>query len=111
MAKKFNLGTMLAVGTVTAALGGVAAYINRKAIEKTVNDIAEKLDAQEEDGIYTVDMDDEPIVHSMDSTKEADESDFVDEAGEAEEMDAPAPEEAPVEEAPAEETAEEADPA
>lgn len=110
MAKKFNLGTMLAVGTVTAALGGVAAYINRKTIEKTVNDIAEKLDAREEDGIYTVDMDDEPIVHSMDSTKEADESDFVDEAGEAEEMTTPE-EEAPAEEAPAEETAEEADPA
>lgn len=79
MAKKYGLGGMLAFGAVTAALGGIAAYKHRKEIEKAVQDIADQLDAAEEDGFFSVDLDDEPIVHTVPSQEEGEpDSDFAD---------------------------------
>ena len=66
MSKKYGLGGMLLFGAVTAALGGIAAYRHRRNIEETLQDIADQLEAQEEDGFFSVDMEDlvdEPIVH------------------------------------------------
>lgn len=97
MAKKFGFGALLAFGTVTAALGGVAAYLNRKSIEQTVQDIADQLDAREEEGFFSVDLEDEePVIHVVEREEApqddpSDESDFVDTDGQAE--DAPAQEE------------------
>lgn len=101
MAKKFGFGTVLAVGAVAAAVGGgVAAYLNRESIKKTVQDIADKLGAQEEDGFFSVDLDEDIVVHAMDKDEEAAESDFVDAEGAAEDVDQEAPAEpaAPAEE-------------
>lgn len=97
MAKKFGFGTVLAVGAVAAAVGGgVAAYLNRESIKKTVQGIADKLGAQEEDGFFSVDLDEDIVVHAMDKDEADAESDFVDAEGAAEDM---------AEEAPAEESA------
>lgn len=68
MAKKYSLGGMLFFGAVTAALGGIAAYRHRKSIEDTIQDIADQLEAQEEDGFFSVDLEDleeDPIVHHV----------------------------------------------
>ena len=68
MSKKYGLGGMLLFGAVTAALGGIAAYRHRRNIEETLQDIADQLEAQEEDGFFSVDMEDltdEPIVHQV----------------------------------------------
>ena len=97
MAKKFGFGALLAFGTVAAVLGGAAAYLNRKSIEKTVQDIADQLDAREEEGFFSVDLEDEePVIHVVEREEESqgdagDESDFVDADGQAE--DAPVQEE------------------
>lgn len=75
MAKRFGFGGMLLFGAVTAALGGIAAYRHRKEIEETIQDIADQLEAQEEDGFFSVDMEDlgeEPIVHRTDAVSEDD---------------------------------------
>ena len=42
MAKKHSLGRMLVFGAITGALGGIAAYKHRKAIERTLQDIADQ---------------------------------------------------------------------
>lgn len=94
MAKKYGLGGMLVFGAVTAALGGFAAYKHRKNIEKAVQEIADQLDAVEEDGFFSVDLDDAPIVHTVPSEEEEGEpdSDFVDLSPDAEETLAEEPE-------------------
>ena len=97
MAKKFGFGALLAFGTVAAVLGGAAAYLNRKSIEKTVQDIADQLDVREEEGFFSVDLEDEaPVIHVVEREEDpqedaGDESDFVDADGQAE--DAPVQEE------------------
>ena len=52
MAKKHSLGRMLVFGAITGALGGIAAYKHRKAIERTLQDIADQRDAWEDDGDF-----------------------------------------------------------
>lgn len=52
MAKKHSLGRMLVFGAITGALGGIAAYKHRKAIERTLQDIADQMDAWEDDGDF-----------------------------------------------------------
>lgn len=90
MAKKFGLGTVLAVGAVAAAVGGgVAAYLNREIIRQTVESIADKLGAREEDGFYSADLDDDIVVHPMDKEEEVAEGDFVDAEGAAEDVEEP----------------------
>ena len=60
MAKKHSLGRMLVFGAITGALGGIAAYKHRKAIERTLQDIADQMDA---DFFH----DDDTVVHTMPS--------------------------------------------
>lgn len=92
MTKKFDLGTVLAVGAVAAAVGGaVAAYLNRETIRQTVESIADKLGAREEDGFFSADLDEDIVVHATDKEEEAAEGDFVDAEGAAEDAaEAPA---------------------
>ena len=45
MAKKRKWGPVLAFGAVTAILGGLAAYKHRKEIERTLQEIADQMDA------------------------------------------------------------------
>ncbi len=95
---------MLAIGVAAAAVGGVAAYLRRKEIEGVVQDIADALDAREEDGFFSVDLGEEPVFHKVpmdpetapeaetpDQPAEAEECDFAD-GGEAAPADEPAPE-------------------
>lgn len=73
MAKKHGLGGMLFFGAVTAALGGIAAYRHRKEIEETIQSIADQLEGQEEDGFFSVELEDleeEPIVHYTSAPEE-----------------------------------------
>lgn len=72
MAKKHGLGGMLFFGAITAALGGIAAYRHRKEIEETLQSIADQLEGQEEDGFFSVELEDleEPIVHVTDPVQE-----------------------------------------
>ena len=86
MARKNSFGKMLAVSMAAAVAGGVAAYLRRREIEGMVRDIADALDAKEEDGFFSADLGDEPVFHKVPMDGE----------------DAPV-EDAPVEEAPAEE--------
>ncbi len=97
MAKKFGLGAVLAFGAASAAVGGVAAYLSRKGIERTVQGIADLLEAQE-DGFFSVDLDDDVVVHAMDKDEETAENDFVDAEGAAEEVTEEAPDQEPAEE-------------
>ena len=87
--KNDNFKTMLILGTAAAIAGGVAAYLRRREIEEVVHDIADSLDAREEDGFFSVDLGEEPIFHKIpteeepapeEAPAEAEESDFVDEA-------------------------------
>lgn len=91
MAKKFSFSTVVAVGAVAAMVGGgVAAYLNREGIRKTVEGIADKLGAREdEDGFFSVDLDEDVVIHAMDQEEEADEGDFVDAEGHAEDAAEP----------------------
>ena len=120
MARNNGFGKALLIGAAAAIAGGVAAYLRRKEIEGVVQDIADALDAREEDGFFSVDLGDEPVFHkvpmegesapdgasapegeepSEETSDEPQESDFADsEAAPAEETPA---EEAPAEEAPA----------
>ncbi|MCF0123754.1 MAG: hypothetical protein HUJ67_06545 [Ruminiclostridium sp.] len=82
MAKKFGVGVMMAVGAVSAAVGGVAAFLSRKSIEKTVQDISEKLEAKIDDEFQV--EDEEVVIHSVDKEETSEESDFVDTEGVAE---------------------------
>lgn len=75
MAKRFGYGGMLVFGAAAAVLGGIAAYRHRREIEETIQDIADQLEAQEEDGFFSVDMEDlgeGPIVHRTDEVSEDD---------------------------------------
>ena len=65
MAKKHSLGRMLVFGAITGALGGIAAYKHRKAIERKLQDIADQMDAWEDDGDFF--HDDDTVVHTMPS--------------------------------------------
>ena len=90
MAKKRKWGPVLAFGAVTAILGGLAAYKHRKEIERTLQEIADQMDAW--DGSEEFFHDEDTIVHSVNDTPveqpdapqdeaeetAADESDFVD---------------------------------
>jgi len=111
MARKNGFGKALMIGMAAAVAGGVVSYLRRKEIEDVVQDIADALDAREEEGFFSVDLGDEPVFHKVPMegeeaeapaedapAQDAEDSDFVD-GGEA-----PAAEE----EAPAEETAPEA---
>ena len=69
MAKKRKWGPVLAFGAVTAILGGLAAYKHRKEIERTLQEIADQMDAW--DGS-------EEFFHDEAEETAADESDFVD---------------------------------
>ena len=89
MAKKRKWGPVLAFGAVTAILGGLAAYKHRKEIERTLQEIADQMDAW--DGSEEFFHDEDTIVHSVNDTPveqpdapqdeaeetAADESDFV----------------------------------
>ncbi len=87
MAKKHGLGGMLFFGAVTAALGGIAAYRHRKEIEETLQSIADQLEGQEEDGFFSVELEDleEPIVHVTDPLEEKEEASQPAEAPEGQE--------------------------
>ncbi len=85
MARKNSFGKMLAVSMAAAVVGGVAAYLRRKEIEGVVRDIADALDAKEDDGFFSADLGDEPVFHKVPADGEN------------------APEQAPAGEAPAEE--------
>lgn len=80
MAKKRKWGRVLAFGAVTAALGGIAAYLHRKEIEQTLQEIADQMDAWEGGGEFFGEQDN--IVHTV--TTDAGQS-----------VDAPAEEAAP----------------
>ena len=96
MARKNSFGKMLAVSMAAAVVGGVAAYLRRKEIEGVVRDIADALDAKEDDGFFSADLGDEPVFHKV----PADGENAPEQAPAGE---APA-EEPPVEETPVEET-------
>lgn len=101
---KNGFGTMLLVSAAAAVAGGVAAYLRRKELEGMVQNIADALDAREEDGFFSVDLGEEPVFHKVpmdpetapeaetpDQPAEAEECDFAD-GGEAAPADEPAPE-------------------
>ena len=66
MAKKRKWGPVLAFGAVTAILGGLAAYKHRKEIERTLQEIADQMDAW--DGSEEFFHDEDTIVHSVNDT-------------------------------------------
>ena len=68
MAKKHSLGRMLVFGAITGALGGIAAYKHRKAIERTLQDIADQMDAWEDDSDFF--HDDDTVVHTIPRAEE-----------------------------------------
>ena len=68
MAKKRKWGPVLAFGAVTAILGGLAAYKHRKEIERTLQEIADQMDAW--DGSEEFFHDEDTIVHSVNDTPE-----------------------------------------
>lgn len=89
MAKKRKWGQVLAFGAITAALGGIAAYKHRKEIERTLQEIADQMDAWEESSEFFTDQD--TVVHTVNpapegveeapaAENEPAESDFVDAA-------------------------------
>ncbi len=106
MAKKNGFGKMLLVGAVAAAVGGVASYLRRREIEGVVQDIADALDAREEDGFFSVDLAEEPVFHKVpmdgqgpqeaaqpeEAAAEPEESDFVDGTDTDQKEEAPAEE-------------------
>lgn len=64
MAKKRKWGRLLAFGAAAAALGGMAAYQHRKEIERTLQEIADQMDAWEESDDFFNDQ--EAVVHVTD---------------------------------------------
>lgn len=63
MAKKGKLGPMLAFGAVAAVVGGIAAYQHRKQIERTLQEIADQMDAWEDSGDFFGEKDN--VVHTV----------------------------------------------
>ncbi len=94
MARNNNFKTMLVLGAAAAIAGGVAVYLRRREIEEVVHDIADSLDAREEDGFFSVDLGEEPIFHKIpneeEAPAEAEESDFADEEAPKAEEEKPA---------------------
>ena len=86
MAKKRKWGRVLAFGAITAALGGIAAYKHRKEIERTLQEIADQMDAWEESSedqdtvVHTVNPAPEGGEEAPAAENEPAESDFVDAA-------------------------------
>lgn len=68
MAKKRKWGRVLAFGAITAALGGIAAYKHRKEIERTLQEIADQMDAWEESSEFFTDQD--TVVHTVNPAPE-----------------------------------------
>lgn len=68
MGKKHSLGRMLVFGAITGALGGIAAYKHRKAIERTLQDIADQMDAWEDESDFF--HDDDTVVHTIPRAEE-----------------------------------------
>ena len=99
MAKNKGFGKLLALSVAAAAIGGVAAYLKRREIENVVQDIADAMDAREEDGFFSVDLEDEdaPIFHKVPMDGEEPPAEETDEPQESDSADS---EEAPAEEAP-----------
>ena len=93
MAKKHSLGRMLVFGAITGALGGIAAYKHRKAIERTLQDIADQMDAWEDEGDFF--HDDDTVVHTMPSAPRAETSADAEPEAEVPAQEAPAESEAP----------------
>lgn len=87
MARKHGFGRKLFLATVAGAVGGVIAYRRRREIEQIVRDIADQLDAREEDGFFSVDLGDGPVIHKApldeDASDDPEDGDFVDDNGEA----------------------------
>lgn len=92
MARRNSFGKMLVVGMAAAVVGGVAAYLRRREIEEVVSDIADALDAREEDGFFSVDLGDETVFHKVPADESPEEepaaepvedSDFADDSGTA----------------------------
>ena len=76
---------MLAFGAITAALGGIAAYKHRKEIERTLQEIADQMDAWEESSeflrtrtplLHTVNPDPEGVEEAPAAENEPAESDL-----------------------------------
>ena len=96
-----NIVIGVVVGGITIA-GGVAAYLRRKEIEEVVHDIADALDARDEDGFFSVDLDEEPVFHKIPgegeeivaeaAPVEVEESDFADEEAPKPEAEQPSEE-------------------
>lgn len=98
MAKNRKWGPVLAFGAVTAVLGGIAAYKHRKEIERTLQEIADQMDAWDSSEDFFHDEDavvhtvthaekDEAVAQEDQAAAEgeaAEESDFVDAPGDAE---------------------------
>ena len=63
MAKKGKLGPMLVFGAAAAVVGGIAAYQHRKQIERTLQEIADQMDAWEDSGDFFGEKD--SIVHTV----------------------------------------------
>lgn len=70
MAKKHGIGAILFFSAVSAVAGGVLAYRHREEIDNIVKDMAETLDATEEEGFFTVDLGS----HGKDSAPKAENS-------------------------------------
>ena len=82
MARKNDFGRMLLISTAAAVAGGVLAYLRRKEIEGMVQDIADAMDAREEDGFFSVDLADEPVFHKVPMDGEEEEAPAAEEAPE-----------------------------
>ena len=78
MGKKHSLGRMLVFGAITGALGGIAAYKHRKAIERTLQDIADQMDAWEDESDFF--HDDDTVVHTIPRAEEPEAAPEADEA-------------------------------
>ena len=63
MAKNRKWGPVLAFGAVTAVLGGIAAYKHRKEIERTLQEIADQMDAWDSSEDFFHDED--AVVHTV----------------------------------------------
>ena len=63
MERKGKLGPMLAFGAVAAVVVGIAAYQHRKQIERTLQEIADQMDAWEDSGDFFGEKD--SVVHNV----------------------------------------------
>ena len=82
MAKRYSFGKLMAFGTLTAVIGGIAAYKHHKELETIVQDITEQLDAKLDTNSVFAGTD--QIVHTTRSENGEPDSDFVEFHQEAE---------------------------